>query len=153
MSIGKTATAVALAMLVSAAPAAMAKNKKGSKSNANSVFSSYDRNGDGVITRAEFGGDVALFDRVDRNRDGRLSRSEAKNALNDRALVEQQMRGLDRNRDGVISRSEWNGNSTSFARLDRNGDGILSQADRTDRTRDRDDDGQHKRHGRNRDRN
>lgn len=94
----------------------------------------YDRNGDGIITRDEFPGDAAAFDRLDRNRDGVLSeadrqgRGKGKGKANGNANGNAQMRfrGMDRNGDGVISRDEWRGNDQSFRNHDRNGDGVLS---------------------------
>lgn len=92
-------------------------------------FARFDRNGDGMISRAEFPADASLFNQLDLNRDGALTRSEVAQALPDRAAAERLARGYDRNGDGVITRDEFPGNDNAFRRLDRNGDGVLSQAD------------------------
>ena len=124
MSFRKVSTAFALALCVGAIPA-MAKPGKG-KSQLNNEFARFDQNADGVISRSEFPADPALFDRLDRNRDGVISQSEAKTAMGDRRLQQEELRRLDRNNDGMISRGEWKGNDQSFRQHDRNGDGILS---------------------------
>lgn len=111
-------------------------------------FTRFDRNGDGIVTRAEFPADATLFDQLDLNRDGGLTRSEVAQALPDRSSAERLARGYDRNGDGVISRNEFPGNDNAFNRLDRNGDGVLSQADDNGRGHGRGN-GKAKGHGRN----
>jgi Ca2+-binding EF-hand superfamily protein len=83
-----------------------------------------DRNRDNVISRSEWRGDYAAFDRLDRNRDGVLSQADRYAS----APTNQPTRfnGLDRNHDGLVTRSEWRGNDTSFRNQDRNRDGVLS---------------------------
>jgi len=138
MDLRKFSGALALALLVAASPAALAKDHQGHKSKNKGQrnerftqeFSRFDRNGDGLISRSEFPGDPALFERLDRNQDGVVSQSEGQVALNDRNFQREELQRLDRNGDGLISRSEWNGDSATFDRLDRNRDGVLSQADR-----------------------
>ena len=130
----KTITAAALALVVAMSPAAFAKQKNKQKSkhqnNAGDIYSQYDANGDGRISRYEFPADPLLFDRADLNGDGVLTRGEAETFVRS-TNVDSELRRLDRNGDGAISRSEWRGDWDAFARLDRNGDGVLSQADRT----------------------
>ena len=139
----KTTSAVALALLLAAAPSAFAiKQKPHARTAAWSAleraqfeqqFVRYDRNGDGVITRDEFPADVSLFERLDLNRDSRLTRGEIEQALPDRTALERQVRAYDRNGDGVITRDEFPGDAATFARLDHNHDGVLSAADRSAR--------------------
>lgn len=135
MNYRKSIAAAALALVVAASPAAFAKQKpkETRRAQADDVFTQYDRNRDGRISRSEFPADPLLFDRADRNRDGWLTRAEAE-WFAGTTDIESELRRLDRNRDGVISRSEWRGDWDTFARLDRNGDGVLSPADRLNTT-------------------
>lgn len=96
-----------------------------------------DRNGDGVITRAEWRGTAQAFDQEDWNGDGILSGDEVRvgaqpprggatrrtTGLN---WTEDQFRLLDRNGDNRISRSEWRDDPEEFLRADRNADSFLS---------------------------
>lgn len=148
MKLTKTPAALALTLLIAAAPAAIAKPGK-MKSNGKSKktaqteayrgssaaafdeqFMRFDRNTDGVITRDEFPSDPLRFDRLDQNRDGAITRGELQFALRDPNTIQDQVRALDRNGDGMISRSEFPGDTASFNQLDRNRDGVLSQSDR-----------------------
>jgi len=132
----KSVIAAALALLVGMSPAAFAKQKNKTKhqSNSGDIYSQYDANGDGRISRHEFPADPLLFDRADLNGDGVLSRAEAETMARS-TNVESELRRLDRNGDGAVSRSEWRGDRDAFDRLDRNGDGVLSRADRTNGAR------------------
>lgn len=133
MDYRKSIAAAALALVVAASPEAFAKQKgkqKKDRSHAEDVYTQYDTNRDGRISRAEFPADPLLFDRADRNGDGVLTRAEAESFARS-TNVDSELRRLDRNGDGAISRSEWRGDLDAFARLDRNGDGVLSPADRT----------------------
>lgn len=82
-----------------------------------------DSNGDGVISRGEWRGDLATFARLDRNGDGILSQADRNGTTTSR---QQRYRGLDRNNDGIVTRGEWRGNDQSFRQHDRNRDGVLS---------------------------
>jgi hypothetical protein len=142
----KTITAAALTFCMAAIPAMAIQNQGKAKGHAkkttttrstmtqpmrfDELFSRYDSNRDGWISRSEFPSDRSNFDLVDVNRDGRLTRTEAQQALGRGGAVDQQFRQLDVNRDGAVSRTEWRGDYTTFQRLDRNRDGVLSQADR-----------------------
>ncbi|GIW87685.1 MAG: hypothetical protein KatS3mg108_2009 [Isosphaeraceae bacterium] len=117
-----------------------------------------DQNGDGKISRDEFRGPAALFDRLDADKDGVLSGDELRPARpgatrpGDRpagppvgrpggppasrpdagpnAPGPRRLANLDQNGDGKISRDEFRGPAGLFDRLDTNGDGVLDQADR-----------------------
>jgi Ca2+-binding EF-hand superfamily protein len=139
MKIKTLAAAAALTLFVGAMPA-MAVSERGNSGKKNGWtksqrgqfdkhFANFDRNGDGVVTRAEFPADASLFAQLDLNRDGLLTRAEVVQAVPDRASAERLARGYDRNGDGIITRSEFPGNATAFSRLDRNGDGVITQAD------------------------
>ena len=94
-------------------------------------FADLDTNRDNRVTRREWRGDRADFDRLDENRDGSLTRAEmAVDASSG------DFNGLDVDRNGVITRGEWQESSASFARLDRNRDGRLTAAEYRDRPTD-----------------
>src|SRR6476660_2889021 len=96
-----------------------------------------DRNGDGVVTRAEWQGPNGAFRLHDTNKDGVLSGTEV--------WDEQDVRGrgrrtfddwtarvfatLDRNRDNRITADEWRFDRRSFAMADRNRDNVISCAE------------------------
>lgn len=101
----------------------------------------WDSNGDGVVTRLEFGGTRAAFNAADWNRDGVLSGDElgASNRFN-LSLEEDQPVGtsgvasrrsqflnLDIDRDGIVSRNEWTGSRATFNRQDLNSDGVITR--------------------------
>lgn len=137
MKLTKSVAAAALALVVATAPAALAKNNKAKNKhksgkhdrNVTQVFTQFDHNGDGLISRSEFPGSSLQFDRLDTNRDSVLTSQEAQ-AFARSGNMENELRQLDTNRDGMISRHEWRGNAETFDRLDRNRDGVISQADR-----------------------
>jgi hypothetical protein len=71
-----------------------------------------DADGDGVITRKEFTGPAALFDRLDRDGDGRLTPADldwsgTSPLVQQARLAEQLFRRADTNSDGRISAKEW----------------------------------------------
>jgi EF hand len=91
-------------------------------------FHEMDRDGDGVITRAEWRGSAQAFRQQDSNQDGVLSGDEV-SPRRRRAALATEFERADRNRDGAVSRSEWWGDAVLFDRLDRNTDGVLSPAE------------------------
>ena len=104
--------------VVSPAPVAFAKQNRGHHGrHANGL----DRNGDGVITRAEWRGNNQSFRVHDRNRDGIISASDRHVAWPGGAV-----HGWDFNRNGVVSFREWRGDRQTFHWLDLNNDGLLS---------------------------
>jgi Ca2+-binding EF-hand superfamily protein len=91
-------------------------------------FEDMDHNNDGVLSRGEWHGDWAGFNRLDRNRDGVVTWREF------RQPAPAETRGsrfqeLDANRDGRLSRAEWKGDWESFSILDRSRDGYLNRAE------------------------
>ena len=85
-----------------------------------------DRNGDGIVTRAEWQGPEGAFRLHDTNKDGVLSGNEVFDR-NDRGDRVERFREFDRNNDGVISRNEWRGTTVAFRNLDRNRDNRISR--------------------------
>lgn len=87
-------------------------------------FADLDANRDNRVSRREWRGDRADFDRLDENRDGYLTRAEM--AVD---APSADFGSLDVDRNGVITRGEWAESSASFSRLDRNRDGRLTAAE------------------------
>lgn len=89
-------------------------------------FAELDANGDGRITRSEWHGSLAVFDRLDDNRDGVLTRQEA---LGRRPDPRDMFASIDVNGDRVITRAEWHWSMDGFDRLDANRDGRITRAE------------------------
>jgi hypothetical protein len=108
------------------------------QSASSSRFAGMDRNGDGIITRAEWRGSAQSFAVHDWNRDGVLSGDEVRpgaerpgagrrgDTRNLGEWTQERFRTLDVNRDGSISRAEWRFDLEDFFRVDRNGDNQLA---------------------------
>lgn len=132
MKLTTTAAAAGMALLLASAPIAFAKHDgkgygkapKAAHGEKHDRLRGMDVNGDGVVTRGEWRGDAAKFDRLDTNRDGVLSSQDWKGRNDNRRGG--RFNGLDTNRDGVVTRGEWRGNDHSFRRHDRNNDGVIS---------------------------
>ena len=90
-------------------------------------FEYLDANNDGRIERSEWHSSVDAFRWLDRNNDGVLSRREV--VGNETTRQSDQFGNIDANRDGRVSRDEWQWSRRSFDRYDRNGDGVLSRAE------------------------
>jgi Ca2+-binding EF-hand superfamily protein len=94
-------------------------------------YRDWDRNYDGVITRAEWRGTLQEFRERDWNRDGVLSGNEVRD--DDPSTLDnwdaQTFVTLDRNRNGRLSRGEWRGDLTTFRRVDRNADNQITRAE------------------------
>ena len=90
-------------------------------------FREMDRNGDGVITRAEWRGNAVAFDQQDWNNDGQLSGDEVRPGAQRRLdFTEAQFRRFDRNRDNYISGTEWRYEPDDFVQVDSNRDDRVS---------------------------
>jgi Ca2+-binding EF-hand superfamily protein len=90
-------------------------------------FEYLDANNDGRIERSEWHSSLDTFRWLDRNQDGVLSRREV--AGNESTRQSDQFRNIDVNGDGRVTRDEWQWSRRSFDRYDRNGDGVLSRAE------------------------
>jgi len=86
-------------------------------------FAYLDVNRDNRISRDEWHGMRAAFDRLDDNRDGVLTRAEVSGTEPPRDLFT----SVDVNRNGTIARDEWHWSAASFDRLDTNRDGRLTR--------------------------
>jgi len=124
----KPRTCALAALLLSLAPAWLGAQSQS--------FPADDRNGDGVIDRAEWNGTRAAFRHHDSNRDGVLSGNEVPGWFYGRTNEAQlgsvpgsELNDLDRNRDGYIERREWNGRMAEFRSMDRDRDGRISNTE------------------------
>jgi Ca2+-binding EF-hand superfamily protein len=82
-----------------------------------------DKDGDGRVSRGEYAGAPAVFDRLDSNGDGFLGKEEADDGP--RVMLEQ-LRGMDANGDSKLSRDEFRGPAQRFERLDADKDGFVT---------------------------
>lgn len=105
-----------------------------------------DKDDDGAVSRDEFTGPAALFDRIDADGDGKIDGREAARlrqaggaASRPRTGGAMRFRALDKDGDGELSRDEFPGPAEAFDRHDANGDGTLDrdEAAKLDEARDR----------------
>jgi Ca2+-binding EF-hand superfamily protein len=89
----------------------------------NDRFTYLDVNRDGRVSREEWHGTMAFFERLDDNHDGFLTRAE----MDDEGPPADLFSSIDVNRDNVISRNEWHWSQSSFDSRDANRDGRLTR--------------------------
>ena len=96
-----------------------------------SQFRGLDRNGDGVITRAEWRGNAQSFRVHDLNGDKVITREEMRTAENRSGTLwtSQDFGVLDRNGDGRVTRYEWRSAYGVFDTVDRNRDDVITRAE------------------------
>ena len=94
------------------------------------TFNSLDRNRDGRVSASEWRYDTESFVRADRNGDDVLTRAEFL-APDDTSFDDEDDRfgSLDTNGNGRIERSEWRASADAFTWLDRDGNGVLNRAE------------------------
>jgi Ca2+-binding EF-hand superfamily protein len=95
-------------------------------------FRNMDTDNDGVVTRAEWRGNLQSFRQHDTNHDNVLSGPEVWGAQSSPAggdSLRQVFDSADRNNDRLLARDEWYGDLQTFERIDRNNDGRISWAE------------------------
>jgi EF hand domain-containing protein len=115
--------AIVAAVCVAGVSTASAQNR--------SQFRALDRDGNGVITRAEWRGSERSFLNHDRNRDGVITREEWRitEYRSATARTSQDFDLLDRGGDQRLTRYEWQSAYGDFDTIDRNGDGVVTRAE------------------------
>jgi Ca2+-binding EF-hand superfamily protein len=132
--------AAALALVATPAIAQGRGQARGQQGRENMRFAGLDRNGDGVITRAEWNGNDRSFQNNDWNGDGILSGEEVRPGARravprqqeptvDSAAREEDFNALDFNRDGIVTEDEWYLQREAFVRADRNRDNIVTRSE------------------------
>jgi hypothetical protein len=148
MTVRSGVIAITAALMLAGAHGAYAQGQ--SRGREDMRFAGMDRNGDGVITRAEWRGSDRAFRLHDWNDDGVLSGDEVRPgaqrpARTDRPSPNSEDRDteaiewtdwtergfdrLDQDRDNRITLEEWRANVNGFRRADHNGDGVISRAE------------------------
>jgi Ca2+-binding EF-hand superfamily protein len=89
-------------------------------------FDDLDVNGNNRIERSEWHASASAFTWMDRNGDGVLSRAEV---IGESAQPDDQFASLDVNNDRALTRQEWHYSLGSFTRIDRNNDGRITRAE------------------------
>jgi Ca2+-binding EF-hand superfamily protein len=92
-------------------------------------YRTWDRNGDGVVTRSEWRGTAQAFRERDWNRDGVISADELADTDWTEPGQATTFAAMDRNGDGRVNRGEWRGSRAEFVQADRNGDNMISRAE------------------------
>lgn len=97
-------------------------------------FRGMDQDGDGKVSREEFTGIAANFDRIDTDKDGLIDKGEARTAFRVLAggAIQQRFRQMDLNTDGKLARDEFRGPPPLFDRLDPDKDGFLTSEELRD---------------------
>lgn len=90
-------------------------------------FVELDSDSDGFVALSEWNGGFETFDSLDRDGDAVVTRAEFFTRGTARYKSrEERFRELDADRDGRVSASEWKWGEQAMAVLDRNGDGFLT---------------------------
>lgn len=93
-----------------------------------------DTDQDGYVSRREWTGDQAGFDKLDRDNDGVISKIDEA-ITRDESRAKKRLKTLDKNGDDLVQRNEWPANDESFRNQDLNRNGTLSVDELGDRHR------------------
>jgi hypothetical protein len=117
---GRALVAPLAVIVLTAAPGALAQAPA-----PNPAFQASDTNGDGRIDRAEYDAHVrSVFSSLDRNKDGVLTAGELPD------VAAEAIRAADGDSDGRLTAIEYmNQRLREFSAADRNGDGALTRAE------------------------
>ena len=94
-------------------------------------MSRFDKDGDGKVTREEFGGPDRMFDRFDADADGVITKKEVESRRGMGRTGrggdgETLLKRSDTDKDGRVSQKEWD---AIFKTADKNGDGFLDEGE------------------------
>lgn len=99
-------------------------------------FVQLDADSDGFVALGEWTGGQETFDSLDRDGDAVITRAEFfTREVSRYKSREERFRDLDADRDGRLSTSEWKWGGQTFSVLDRNSDGFLNRREFRCRTR------------------
>ena len=91
-------------------------------------FVQLDADSDGFVALSEWTGGSETFGSLDRDGDAVITRAEFfTRGVTHYKSREESFRELDSDRDGLVSASEWKWGGQAMSVLDRNGDGFLSR--------------------------
>ncbi len=103
----------------------------GASSDPGSRFIQYfDKDGDGMVSKAEFPGPADHFTQLDTNSDGFIDAGEAPKGPPHHGMMGGGfIKKFDKDGDGKVSQAEFPGPADHFTQLDANGDGYIDESE------------------------